>query len=90
MAEVTSAHLVLSLDTGQVRKTVGGGERNSRERPQQTISRTQASIVEDSHWLAYKARRPPIGDSGRELLEPAEGSTPPSLKGALGLELAPI
>lgn len=84
------SRLALSLQTGHMRKTVRGVERNSSERPERTVSLTHASDVETTHCLANGARHPPIGGLEGELLGPTEGPAPASLKGMLWLELAPL
>lgn len=52
-------------------------ERNSTERPDLTISRTQAYLVMSSQWLAKKVRQPLIGGLAvHSLLAPKEATSP--------------
>lgn len=50
---------VLSLEMRQGIKNLGGVERNLRESPDLTVSRTQVSVVISSQQSAKWARRPP-------------------------------
>lgn len=64
------------LETGQQMKNFGGVEMNSRERPDLTVSRTEASKVMPSHRSAKRARRPPMGRLDVQLLGATRGVTP--------------
>lgn len=84
MADATKTLFEGSLEIGQVRKTVGGGERNLIERPCQIVSLTHLSDVERSHCLAKSARRSPIGGLEAELSGPTEGLASATPKGTFG------
>lgn len=61
IAESMRPRLTGSREIEQLRKSLGGVERNSRESPDLTVSLTQLSDVRSSQRSANSASLPPIG-----------------------------
>lgn len=78
--------LAVSLDTGQWIKNLGGGARNSMERPDVLVSLIHVSVRVCFHWPAKRPSQPAMGAMSLKSVVAAKGAIAPPVKWPLVLE----